>query len=85
VVRRGDPPVMTLDYITKSTPTGRVAGCASAAVLLTCRDDRQQYMLLVGAATADARVRTVPWFPADAIGLVVEPVSVRAFPLGQLA
>jgi hypothetical protein len=37
------------------------------------------------SAPADAPGADSPVFPTDAIGLVVEPVSVHAFPLGQLA
>ena len=37
-----------------------------------------------GAASADAPDADRPYLPADAIGLVVLPVSVRGFPLGQL-
>ena len=40
---------------------------------------------LKGAAFADAPGADSPRLPADAIGLVVLPVSVHAFVLGQLA
>ena len=39
-----------------------------------------------GAASADAQGRgQIPAIPAADVGLVVLPVSVHAFPLGQLA